>query len=84
MSQPFAQQFKTRLALLVFIKGAAAPMVLYFEDVKAEYDEFLAAMQLPVGKLIEKEPIGPIKKVAVIAGGVLLIAGLCVLALYIL
>ncbi|HIU86696.1 TPA: hypothetical protein IAD52_06975 [Candidatus Spyradomonas excrementavium] len=67
MSQPFAQQFKTRLALLVFIKGAAAPMVLYFEDVKAEYDEFLAAMQLPVGKLIEKEPIGPIKKVAVMS-----------------
>lgn len=67
MSQPFAQQFKTRLALLVFIKGAAAPMVLYFDDVKAEYDEFLAAMQLPVGKLIEKEPIGPIKKVAVMS-----------------
>ncbi len=67
MSQPFAQQFKTRLALLVFIKGAAAPMVLYFEDVKAEYDEFLVAMQLPVGKLIEKEPIGPIKKVAVMS-----------------
>ena len=67
MSQPFAQQFKTRLALLVFIKGAAAPMVLYFEDVKAEYDEFLAAMQLPVGKLMEKEPIGPIKKVAVMS-----------------
>ena len=67
MSQPFAQQFKTRLALLVFIKGAAAPMVLYFADVKAEYDEFLAAMQLPVGKLIEKEPIGPIKKVAVMS-----------------
>lgn len=67
MSQPFAQQFKTRLALLVFIKGAAAPIVLYFEDVKAEYDEFLAAMQLPVGKLIEKEPIGPIKKVAVMS-----------------
>lgn len=67
MSQPFAQQFKTRLALFVFIKGAAAPMVLYFEDVKAEYDEFLAAMQLPVGKLIEKEPIGPIKKVAVMS-----------------
>ena len=67
MSQPFAQQFKTRLALLVFIKGAAAPMVLYFEDVKAEYDEFLAAMQLPVGKLIEKEPIGPIKRVAVMS-----------------
>ena len=67
MSQPFAQQFKTRLALLVFIKGAAAPIVLYFEDVKAEYDEFLAAMQLPVGKLIEKEPIGPIKKVAIMS-----------------
>lgn len=67
MSQPFAQQFKTRLALLVFIKGAAAPMVLYFEDVKAEYDDFLTAMQLPVGKLIEKEPIGPIKKVAVMS-----------------
>jgi hypothetical protein len=67
MSQQFTQQFKTRLALLVFIKGAAAPMVLYFEDAKAEYDEFMAAMQLPVGKIIEKEPVGPIKKVAVMS-----------------
>ncbi len=74
MSQPFAHQFKTRLALLVFIKGAAAPMVLYFEDVKAEYDEFVAAMQLPVGKLIEKEPIGPIKKVAVMSNQIASVA----------
>ncbi len=81
MSQQFPQQqFKTRLALLVFIKGAAAPMVLYFEDAKAEYDEFLAAMQLPVGKIIEKEPIGPIKKVAVMSNqiaGVALQEELC-------
>lgn len=81
MSQQFPQQqFKTRLALLVFIKGAAAPMVLYFEDAKTEYEEFLAAMQLPVGKIIEKEPIGPIKKVAVMSNqiaGVALQEELC-------
>lgn len=75
MSQQFPQQqFKTRLALLVFIKGAAAPMVLYFEDAKAEYDEFMAAMQLPVGKLIEKEPMGPIKKVALMSNQISSIA----------
>lgn len=75
MSQQFPQQqFKTRLALLVFIKGAAAPMVLYFEDALTEYNEFLAAMQVPVGKLIEKEPLGPIKKVALMSNQIASVA----------
>ena len=75
MSQQYPQQqFKTRLALLVFIKGAAAPMVLYFEDAKSEYEEFLSAMQLPVGKIIEKEPIGPIKKVALMSNQIASVA----------
>ena len=44
MAQQFPPQFKSRLALLVFLKGAAAPMVLYFENPKAEYEDFLNAM----------------------------------------
>lgn len=70
MAQQFPpQQFKTRLALLVFLKGASAPMVLYFEDAKAVYEEILAIIRTPstVGKLIEKEPTGPIKKVAIMS-----------------
>ena len=58
MAQQFPpQQYKTRLALLVFLKGASAPMVLYFEDPKAVFDEILPLIrvQSSVGKLIEKD-----------------------------
>ena len=75
MGQQFPQQqFKTRFAVLVFIKGAAAPLVLYFEDAKAEYDEFVAAMQMPGAKMIEKEPLGPIKKVSVMSNQIASVA----------
>ncbi len=74
MGQQFPQQFKTRLALLVFVKGAAAPIVLYFEDPKAEYEEFTAAMQSSVNKVIEKEPNGPIKKVSIMSNQIASVA----------
>lgn len=77
MAQQFPpQQFKTRLALLVFIKGAAAPMVLYFENPKAEYEDFLNIIKTSSGiaKLIEKAPTGPIKKVAVMSNQIASVA----------
>ena len=77
MSQQFPQQqFKTRLALLVFLKGASAPIVLFFEDTLAVYEELLAIVktQSPVAKLIEKEPIGPIKKIAFMSNQIISVA----------
>lgn len=77
MSQQFPQQqYKTRLSLLVFLKGASAPLVLYFDDAKAVYDEILPLIrtQSSVGKLIEKEPTGPIKKVAIMSNQIASIA----------
>ena len=77
MSQQFPQQqFKTRLVLLVFLKGASAPIVLYFEDTLAVYEELLAVIksQSPVAKLIEKEPIGPIKKIAFMSNQIISVA----------
>lgn len=77
MSQQFPQQqFKTRLVLLVFLKGASAPIVLYFEDTMAVYEELLAVIksQSPVAKLIEKEPIGPIKKIAFMSNQIISVA----------
>lgn len=66
MSQPFQQtpQFKTRIAVLVFIKSSAAPMVLYFENPITEYEEFVQILKTSatMNKMIEKDTIGPIKK----------------------
>ena len=77
MTQQFPQQqFKTRLALLLFLKGASAPIVLFFEDILAVYEELLAIIRVqpPVAKLIEKEPIGPIKKIAFMSNQIISVA----------
>lgn len=64
MQQGFAQNFKIRTSVLVFLKNAVAPLVLYFDNPKQEYAELLefCKNQNTIGKLIEKETIGPIKK----------------------
>ncbi|MDD3237711.1 MAG: hypothetical protein PHV37_06395 [Candidatus Gastranaerophilales bacterium] len=66
MPQPYAQppQFKTRIAVLLFIKGSAAPMVLYFEDPIAIYNELMQLMKTSaaMSKLYEKDAIGPIRR----------------------
>lgn len=70
MPQPFSQpQFKTRTAILLFIKGSAAPMVLYFENPQEVYDEFTQIIKTSTTavKLIEKEALGPIKKFSVLS-----------------
>lgn len=77
MAQQFPpQQYKTRLVLLLFLKGASAPMLLYFEDTKAVYEEILAIIktQATVAKLIEKEAIGAIKKVAIMSNQIAAVA----------
>lgn len=66
MTQPYQQpQVKTRISVLVFLKGNAAPLVLYVENPLALYEECLSYLKAPIStKLIEKETTGPIKRVA--------------------
>ena len=66
MPQPFSQgQMKKRTSVLVFLKGTTAPLVLYVENPPALYEELSQILKLnsPTPKLIEKNTMGPIKKV---------------------
>ena len=66
MAQPFTQQqIKTRTSVLVFLKGNAAPIVLYVDKPIELYEELLSYIKMPTNvKLLEKETLGPIKKIA--------------------
>lgn len=64
------QQPKTRLALILVIKGSSQPYVLFFQNPQKEYEEFVSAMKTP-NMLIEKEAIGPIKKIAIVSNTIL-------------
>lgn len=55
-------QIKTRTALLIFIKGSSAPVVLYVDNAQATYEEFQQLIKSHAGTVIEKEATGPIKK----------------------
>jgi hypothetical protein len=57
------QNIKKRYAVLVFIKGSTAPLVLYVKDAQTLYQELVERMQSPNVVLIEKETEGPLKKV---------------------
>ncbi len=66
MAQQFTQQqIKTRTSVLVFLKGNAAPIVLYVENPVELYNELLSYLKMPANiKLLEKETVGPIKKIS--------------------
>lgn len=67
-------QVKTRTALLVFIKGSSAPIVLYLENPQAAYEEIQQLVKIQSATLIEKEASGPIKKVSFLANQVSAVA----------
>ncbi|MBR5554944.1 hypothetical protein IKU74_02910 [bacterium] len=68
MAQQFnAQNIKKRTSLLVFLKGSTAPLVLYVENPEAMYEEFKQAMKNPTPLFIERETVGPLKKVCFIS-----------------
>lgn len=69
-----AQNIKKRYAVLVFIKGSTAPLVLYVKEPQALYDELFAKMQSPTAALIEKETEGPLKKVCFISNQIAALA----------
>lgn len=66
MSQQQIQgKIQTRMALLIFCKGVANPMVLYFENAQKVYDELREVINSTEPRLIDFEPLGPIKKATI-------------------
>lgn len=62
-NNPNAQNIKKRYAVLAFIKGSTAPLVLYVKEPQQLYDELVSLMQSQKAVLFERETEGPIKKV---------------------
>lgn len=67
-------QIKTRTALLIFIKGSAAPAVLYVENPQATYEEIQQLIKTQSSTIVEKEATGPIKKLTFNANQVAAVA----------
>lgn len=68
------QNIKKRYAVLVFIKGSTAPLVLYVKDAQALYQELIERMQSPNAVIIEKETEGPLKKVCFVSNQIAALA----------
>ena len=62
-NNPNAQNIKKRYAVLVFIKGSTAPLVLYVKEPQQLYDELTQLIQSQKSVMFEQETEGPIKKV---------------------
>ena len=67
-------QIKIRTALLIFVKGSSAPIVLYVENPQASYEEFQQLIKSSGASIIEKEGTGPIKKVTLQASQISAVA----------
>ncbi|MCI1274428.1 MAG: hypothetical protein LKG27_08390 [Clostridiaceae bacterium] len=75
MAQQFnPQNIKKRYSTLVFLKGSTAPLVLYVEDPQSLYDELTKAMKATTATIIEKETVGPLKKVSFISNQIAAVA----------
>jgi hypothetical protein len=60
---PNAQNIKIRYAVLVFLKGSTAPLVLYVNEYMDLYRELSEYMKSNQAVVVEKETEGPLKKV---------------------
>lgn len=74
MTQSFQQpqqQVKIRTATVLMFKGSPSPVVLYFENPKAVFDEIKQLMKSATPTLIEKDALGPIKKVCFMSNAIM-------------
>lgn len=75
MVQQFnAQNIKKRVSVLVFIKGSTAPLILYVENPEELYNELQQALKSPTAKFIEKDTVGPLKRVAFLSNQIAAVA----------
>ena len=68
------QNLKKRTSVLVFLKGSTAPLVLYVENAEELYAELQQSIKSAAAVLIEKETLGPLKKVCFISNQVAALA----------
>ena len=62
---PGAPQFKTRLALVLFVKGGSTPIALYTENPQADYEEIQKLLKTSSSAFFERDTLsGPIKKIS--------------------
>lgn len=75
MSQQQIQgTIKTRMAILVFCRDMNTPMVLYFDNAEKIYEELKALINSDEVKMVEFEPIGPIKKASLLSNRIVAVA----------
>ena len=68
VSQPQVQgKIATRTAVLVFCKDMGSPMVLYFDNAQKIYEDLRVLINSTEVKLVEFEPLGPIKKATILS-----------------
>ncbi len=68
MSQQQVQgKIQVRTAVLVFCKDLANPLILYFDNAQKIYDGLKAIINSGEVKMLEFEPIGPIKKASILS-----------------
>ena len=60
-------KIQVRNAVLVFCKDMASPMILYFDNAQKIYDGLKAVINSQEVKMLEFEPVGPIKKASILS-----------------
>ena len=68
------QNIKKRTSILVFIKGSTAPLVLYVENPQELYSELTQLLKSTSNVLVEKETLGPVKKVCFLSNQIAAVA----------
>lgn len=61
MVQQFNTPQKTRQAVILFLKGSATPIVMYYENPQAVYAELKQLMKSPTPVLVEKSQWGRLR-----------------------
>ncbi len=75
MSQQQIQgKIVTRSAVLLFCKDMAQPLVLYFDNAQKVYDDIKLLINSPDVKMVEFEPLGPIKKASILSDRIVAVA----------
>lgn len=74
MQQQLQGKIQVRTALLVFCKDMASPLVLYFDNAQKVYEDLKALINSNEVKMVEFEPLGPIKKAAVLSDRIVSVA----------